>query len=324
MTFVYPQLFWGMVIPLAIFALLLSTNKDSLSRIFDDKVLQRLSAGDNSVPKLLRNILFFSAIALMIVAMARPVVEKGDTTVEVKGISLLTALDISGSMRSRDLYPNRLEFAKKKLIALFGALPSDEVSVVAFAHSSFVLAPFSSDKETLTHIVKGVDDKRINFGSTDFDALAGLATKVLEEKKPKIMVVVSDGGDKKALKDFAETLKSSGIVLYVILVGTKEGAPVLDANGKPIESKDGTIAISQMNRDLGEIALTTGGAFVEASNGKEDITQLASIIHNNHKSSQQGEVNIKDRVEYFYYPLSLALFLLLLALSSLPQRRGYN
>jgi Ca-activated chloride channel family protein len=321
MSFVHPQLFWALIIPFVIFALLISTNKDHLSRIFDEKVLARLRAGSNAVPMMVRNIVMFSAIFLMIVAMARPVIEKGDKIVEVKGLSLLTALDISGSMRSKDNYPNRLEFAKKKMLTLFDAMPSDEIAVVAFAHVSFVLAPFSSDKLTLKDIVERVSDKYINMGSTDFSALGSLAAKMLEKKKPKLMIVFSDGGDEEALKGFANEMKESGIQLYVVLIGTKEGAPVLDGNGKPLSQKDGTIAISQRNDALGKIAIETGGAYVVAGNGKEDIEKLVSIIRSNHKNTQQGAVKIKDRVELFYYPLAGSLLLLLIAFSSMPRRK---
>lgn len=321
MSFVHPHLFWTLIIPFIVFAFLISTNKDHLERIFDEKVLARLRAGSNAVPMMVRNIVTFSAVFLMIVAMARPVIEKGDKIVEVKGLSLLTALDISGSMRSKDDYPNRLEFAKKKMLTLFDAMPSDEIAVVAFAHVSFVLAPFSSDKVTLKDIVERVNDKYINMGSTDFSALGSLAAKMLEKKKPKLMIVFSDGGDKEALKGFADEMKKSGIQLYVVLIGTKEGAPVLDGNGKPLAKKDGTIAITQRNDALGKIAVETGGAYVVAGNGKEDIEKLVSIIRSNHKSTQQGAVKIKDRVELFYYPLAGALLLLLIAFSSMPQRK---
>ncbi len=320
MTFVHPQLFWALVVPLVIFALLLTTNKDNLSRIFDKEVLKRLSRGDDSIPMSIRNIISFLAIFLMIVAMARPVLERGDKVVEIEGLNLVTAIDISGSMRSKDLYPNRLEFGKKKLISLLDSMPTDEVSIVAFAHSSFVLAPFSSDKETLKEIVRGVNDKYINMGSTDFLALGGLIAKILEKKKPKIAVIVSDGGDKKDLESLSELLKDNGITLYAILVGTKEGAPVLDSSGKPMSNANGDIAITQLNSDLGEIAIESGGAFVVATNGKEDITKLVSTIKSNHKTTKKSSVNIKDRVEYFYYPLALALLLLLLSFSSLPRR----
>lgn len=322
MSFVNPQFFWALIVPFVIFAFLISTNKERLARIFDEKVLRRLSAADESMPLMARNILMLFALLLMIIAMARPVVEKGDKIVEVEGLTLLTALDISGSMRSEDVYPNRLSFAKKKMSVLFDAMPSDEVGVVAFAYSPFVLAPFSSDKDTLKMMVEGVDDSYINMGSTDFSALGELAATLLEEKSPKVMVLFTDGGDEEAITGFTEILKAHEIDLYVVLVGTDKGAPVIDENGKPISLDDGTIAITQRNDALGEVAKENDGAYVVASTGKEDVTQLVSVIRGKYKNQQQGEVRIKERVEYFYYPLGAGLFLLLISFSSIPRRRS--
>ena len=321
MEFVNPYLFWIMIVPFVIFAFLISTNKEHLSRIFDEKVLKRLTAGDESIPLMLRNVILFFAIFFMIVALARPVIDEGDKIVEVKGLTLLTALDISGSMRTKDVYPNRLEFAKKKMSLLFDALPSDEVGVVAFAYSPFVLAPFSSDKETLKMMIEGVDDSFISMGSTDFLALGELANTLLEKKDPKVMILFTDGGDEEDIAGLADVLKANKIDLYVVLIGTDKGAPVIDANGKPITKKDGTIAITQRNDALGTLAKAEGGAYVIASSGKEDIEDLVAVIRSKYKDQQQGEVKISQRVEYFYYPLGLGLFLLFIGLSSLPRRR---
>jgi len=319
MSFVYPYLFLALALPFVVFAFLISTNRERLSRIFDEKVLKRLSAADEGMPVMARNILMFLALFLMITALARPVMEKGDKTVEVQGLTLLTALDISGSMRSTDVYPNRLEFAKKKMSALFDAMPSDEVGVVAFAYSPFVLAPFAADKETLKMMVEGVDDTYINMGSTDFSALGTLASSLLEEKKPKILVLFTDGGDEEAIAGFADILETSEIDLYVVLVGTEKGAPVIGEDGKPFSLEDGTIAITQRNDALGEVAKENEGAFVVASSGKEDIEELVSVIRSKYKNQQQGEVTVKERIEFFYYPLGLGLLFLLFAFSSLPR-----
>lgn len=321
MQFVNPQFFWALLVPFVVFAFLISTNKDRLSRIFDEKVLKRLSATEESMPLAVRNILMLLALFLMIVAMARPVIIQGDKKVEVQGLTLLSALDISGSMRSTDVYPNRLAFAKKKMQTLFDAMPSDEIGVVAFAYSPFVLAPFTSDKETLKMLVEGVDDSYISMGSTDYDALGEEAKRLLKDKKPKILVLFTDGGDKEAIAGFADSMKENGITLYVVLVGTQKGAPVIGEDGKPYMLQDGTIAITQRNDALGELAKENGGAYVVAGTGKKDIEDLVSVIRNKYANQQQGEVTVKEQLELFYYPLGLGLVFLLIAFSSLPRRK---
>ncbi|MCH9740793.1 MAG: VWA domain-containing protein [Epsilonproteobacteria bacterium] len=319
MSFVNPQFFWAMVIPLAVFTYLILTHKDKFLQIFDEKVLERLSAGDDSLPLVMRNLLMILAILLMIVAMARPVVDHGDKVVQLEGLSAVVALDISGSMRSKDIYPNRLTFAKTKMNTLFEAMPTDELSVIAFASTSFVLAPFTADKGTLTQIVDGVTDEYINMASTDFSALGDFAAELLKEKEPKILIVFSDGGDREDIEAFAKTINDEEISLYVVLVGTKEGAPVIDANGKPI-NQNGKIAITQRNDALGEVAVENDGAFVVASTGEGSIKKLVEIIRSHHSNKEQGEVTIHDREEYFYYPLGLGILFLLMGFSSLPRR----
>ncbi|CAA6826891.1 MAG: Unknown protein [uncultured Sulfurovum sp.] len=321
MTFVNPQLFYLLILPLILFAFVILRHKGSVSSVFNEDVLKRLSAGDDSLPLVWRNMLMLLGVLWLVIALARPVFDHGDRVVQLEGLSAVVALDISGSMRAKDIYPNRLEFAKKKIVALFKEMPTDELSVIAFAHSSFMLAPFSSDKRTLEQIVEGVTDEYINMSSTDFSALGEYVAELLEKKEPKILVVFSDGGEKKDLEDFAQTIKDENIFLYVVLLGTEEGSPVIDKEGKPL-NHNGAMAITQRNDDLGEVALKNKGAFIVASTGTTGIKDLVATIKAQHQNKEQGEVTIHDREELFYYPLGLGLLFLLLGFSSLPRKKN--
>jgi len=320
MSFVNPQFFWAMLLPLVVFTYFILTHQERFLQIFDEKVLNRLLVHDDSLLLVIRNLFIILAIFLMIVAMARPVIDHGDHTVQLKGLSAVVALDISGSMRSQDIYPNRLAFAKKKIAELLDALPNDELTLIAFAQASFVLAPFSSDKSTLKQLIAGVDDKYINMSSTNFTTLGNFTVALLEKKEPKILILFSDGGEKEDITQFAQIVKKNNIALYVVLVGTKKGAPVIGADGKTI-NKNGKIAITQRNDALGEVAINNNGAFVIANTGNRDIQELVSTIKKQHQSKNKGEVVIHNREELFYYPLGLGLLFLLVGFSSLPRWR---
>jgi Ca-activated chloride channel family protein len=320
MNFVYIEFLW-LILPLILLFIFIKKG-DRLSKIFSKEILHKLNSNENAISPKIRNILLITSIFLMIIALSRPVKEIGDKNVEIEGLTILTALDISGSMRSTDVYPNRLTFAKTKIKQLFDLLPNDNIGVEAFAYSSFVVAPFSSDKETLKIMLDGVNESYINMGSTDFDALAEVSANLLEKQKPKILIVFSDGGDKKALQNFKESIKDNDIKLFVVLIGTVQGSPVLTKENKPYKLEDGSIAITQRNNELGEIAKELGGAFVVASNGKDDIKNIVSIIKSNYKSQNQGAIKVKQRLEYFYYPLALSILFLLLSFISLPTRKN--
>ncbi len=250
-------------------------------------------------------------------------IAKGERDIELKGITALVAIDISGSMRSRDVYPNRLEFAKIKAKELLDSMVNDEVALGTFAYTSFIVSPFTSDKATLKQLVDGLNANYISNSSTDFISVVNLANKMLTKKKEKALIIFTDGGDKDSLKGLKERLKKYGITLYTVLVGTKQGAPVLNERGEKVKNRDGTIAITQRYDKLIEIAKESGGYGLVAKYGKEDMESLASEIHSNFNDINRHKIKIKERIELFYYPLTLAVILLLIGFISLPTDKDW-
>ena len=93
--FVYPYLFWVLIVPFLILAALVITNKSRLDRLFDRQILDRLRVNKDSLPHAARNILFFTALLMMIIAMARPVFDKGEQKISLKGSNIVLSFDIS-------------------------------------------------------------------------------------------------------------------------------------------------------------------------------------------------------------------------------------
>jgi len=300
---------------------LILTHTQKLDILFDEKILNRLSSNEDVLPLKIRNMILFGAIFFMIVAMARPIIDKGEQKVKISGVRALVALDISGSMRCTDTPPKRLDFAKQKILNLFDEMSGSEFGLIAFSSSSFMVSPFTNDINALKSMLKGIDDQAITMDSTDFDILGEFSSNLLEQSKSKILIVFSDGGEKNELQHFEERIKKEKIKLYVVMIGSDKPANVVDENGALVRDREGKTAMSSRNDELGSIATASGGAYIVAKYDSQDIKALAKEIHTSNPLSNESEITINDSIELFYYPLSLALFLLLLAFISLPKRR---
>src|SRR6478736_8307571 len=82
----------------------------------------------------LKPILFvfrLSALSLIIVALARPrTVDVSSKTKTTKGIDIVMAIDVSGSMLAKDLKPNRMEALKRVAADFVGERPNDRIGLV--------------------------------------------------------------------------------------------------------------------------------------------------------------------------------------------------
>ncbi len=323
MSFEHPILFFLLFIPTVIFAYLVLTNKNGLERVFPPEILKEIKVENAHLSTKIRNILLFLSAFFMIIAISHPFIKKGNVKVSLQGQSLLLALNISESMRSKDRYPNRLEFAKAKIEALFDLMPEDEISLFAFSKDVYLLSPATTDKETLKEVLSGLNSKYLK-NRADYKKLASVLDKVLKNKIQKTLLLVTDSDMGANLKEFEKILKKLGIKLYIIYVASQKGAPLLDENGKLLLEND-KVRISKLETNLGEIARKYGGDYIVADYSNENIKKLVSNIKKNSLFlDEKKELTIKQRVELFYYPLLLAFILLIAALSSIPKENIFQ
>ena len=215
------------------------------------------------------------AIGLIILAISRPqTVDISTRTKTNKGIDIVMAIDVSSSMLSQDLKPDRLTALKRVAETFVEDRVSDRIGLVVYAGESYTKTPITSDKS----IVKS-SLREISFQGLIEDGTAigmGLATSVNRLKdsraKSKIIILLTDGVNNSGFIDpkiATELAVEFGIKTYTIGLGSNGTAlaPVgILPNGK---FKYGLTKVEIDEELLKEIANETGGIYFRATNNKK-------------------------------------------------------
>ena len=319
MQFLYPNVLFFMLIPIIILMFLITTNKDKFQRFFDKEALAKLSVKNKYMTKTTRNILFFLVLILMTISLARPVINEKEHKIDQETVSFVIALDVSKSMLATDIYPNRLSLGKKKILDIIDYAKQNSIAVVLFAKSSFILSPITKDYNSLKILVNRLDTG-INFdnGSNIFSTLE-VSKKLLKNVKDKNLILITDGANKTDYEKEIEYAKENNIRIYTLGLATNKPTPIKLQDGNFLTKDDGSIVTVKLNEDIKQLSLSTDAAYIKYSNSSDDIKQVIDDINITSKKQKQESRNFKTYTELFYYPLGLALFILLIAFSSRPK-----
>ncbi|HDP74889.1 MAG TPA: VWA domain-containing protein [Bacteroidales bacterium] len=250
------------------------------------------------------------ALALCIVALARPQSTNIQRNVTTEGIDIVLSLDVSGSMLARDFKPDRLEAAKKLGINFISGRTNDRIGLVIFAGESFTLCPLTTDRATLINQFKAVDIGVLEDGTAIGSGLATAISRIKDsDAKSKVIILLTDGVNNRgeiAPMTAAEMAKIFGIRVYTIGVGTYGTAPY------PVQTPFGT-RYQNMQVEIDEdllkgIAQMTGGEYFRATNNKA-LEQVYQKIDQLEKS--KIEVNEYAKREEKYKGWLLAALILL-------------
>ena len=169
------------------------------------------------------------AIAAIIVVLARPMSTDSWQKSSTEGVDVMVALDISGSMLSRDFSPNRLEAAKAVAAQFIAGREYDNIGLVVFAGEGFTMCPMTTDHTVLLNLMKDVDCGMLVDGTAVGDGLATAVNRIKDgPAKSKTIILLTDGTNNAGIVDpitAAEIARSYGIRIYTIGVGPKGMAP---------------------------------------------------------------------------------------------------
>ncbi len=320
MEFIYPETIYLMLIPTILLLFLISTNRDFIDKYFSKDILEKLRQQNSALSKSARNALLFLALLLMIFALARPVLPKGEVELKAKGYDLAIALDISKSMLAKDLYPSRLDFAKRKIKELIKLNQNSKISLLAFSNSSFIVSPLTMDSETTIFLLENLNTESLSNAGTSILSALKSANRVLKDSKERVVVIFSDGGDESEFSKEIDFAKENNLRVYVITTATKEGAPIEEDSGF-IKDTDDKIVITTLNESIKDLALNSNGAYINSTLSNEDISAITEHMKIYLEKKEFKSKTIKDYIELFYYPLALAVLILLFAFSSVKRKK---
>jgi len=279
----------------------------------------QVSATDSfeASPKSIKQYLFPSlyvlrifAIALLIIALARPQTTTKRQDISIEGIDIIMTLDVSTSMLAMDLKPDRLEAAKEVATEFIAGRPDDRFGLVIFGGESFTQCPLTTDHVVVKNLFKDIKSGMLEGRTAIGDGL-GTAISRLKDSKAvsKVIILLTDGVNNSGSLDplsSAEIAKVYGIRIYTIGVGTEGNAPY------PVQTPFGMdVQYMEVQIDealLEQVAEMTEGRYFRATSNKK-LRKIYGEIDKLEKS--KIDVNEFTRKNEEFLPFALiALFFL--------------
>lgn len=257
-------------------------------------------------------ILKMISLAFITLAMTRPQISISKDNVDVEGIDIMMAIDVSGSMLAEDFKPNRLEAAKKVAIDFIKNRPNDCIGLVVYGGDAFTQCPVTIDHNVLISLFEEIKSGDLKDGTAIGDGLATAVDRLrYSEAISKVVILLTDGVNNSGFIDpitAAEIAKLYGVRVYTIGVGSKGKAPY------PFQTAFGVdyqYVDVEINEDLlQEIATMTDGKYFRATNN-----QSLEDIYSEIDTMEKSKINITtytNNKDVFIYTLYFALAFLLI------------
>lgn len=304
--------------------------RQSVNAQIAPKISQFLLRSVSTRKRRLKVILQCFAMALFVIALARPQSGESKQKAKSEGLEIMLAVDVSNSMLAEDSRPSRLELAKRELTRFIESLSGDKVGLVAFAGSAVTLSPMTSDKGAMKMFIESLNTNAVTTQGTDFKKALSECFTALQrggmdsddnKSVTKVIVIASDGEDnEKGALDQAEKIAGEGIRIFTLGFGTEAGGqiPVRDANGNLVGYKKDKSGQPVVTKSTGEalkaLAEAGKGTFQHVTFGGDAIRNLKGSIDQLQRS-QLDTTEITNFNEHYQAFLLLGILLALIEIA---------
>ena len=264
-----------------------------------------------------------AACMLAVLALAGPTWERMPVPALRSSEALVVVLDLSRSMDAGDVEPSRLERSKLKLLSLLQRRDSGQTGLVVFSAHAFTVTPLTTDTRTIAALVSSLSSDIMPSRGSYPEAGISRAAQLLRQAAASRggILLVSDSGVSPAAIELAGELRSEGMTLHVMAVGTEQGGPIPQAGGGFLSDGSGQVVVNRVNHSaLQRLAEAGGGRFSVLTPDDRDLDRLFA------GASAPAGVLADDGEELrteIWRDRGVWLVLLLLPLLALSFRRGW-
>lgn len=299
-----------------------------LDKTFGQKVSAYLTQNVSYTKRRVQLFLQALGVIFIIVALARPQVGESSQEVKSEGVELLILADVSESMLAEDVKPSRMSQMRIELSKLLELMPGNKMGIIAFAGSSSLLCPLTSDPNALRMYFDSLDTNSVSSQGTNFETALSYAKEAFEKggvtqnagsRTTRVILIVSDGEDQEpGALEAAKKLAKDGIRIFTMAYGTEKGGtiPERDRYGSMIGYKkdsSGQTIITQVKGDfLRSLAETGEGNFYFAQFNGDHLKKFTDDVSVLEKTEFQSSI-MTQYDEKFMWPLLLGFCFLFIS-----------
>ncbi len=255
--------------------------------------------------RLVKGLLLLSGLFLILLGAIRLQGKPTPEDLALRGSDVVVVLDVSKSMLTQDMIPNRLEAAKKAIDSWMQNQTGDRVGLVVFSGEAIVQVPLTFDIQAVSMVLEQDDTEVVDRGGTDIGegirkALSAFP-KDNPDKRGRAILLITDGeltDGASNLDQACEDAKKMGVPIVAVGIGTPQGRPIPDGasfwgEAQYKKSRSGEVHISKLDeKTLQKAANLSGGVFVAGDNN-DNLGAIDSELDNLQKTEMKGQGAVK-------------------------------
>ena len=261
-------------------------------------------------PKKLTDTVHLIILALLTIALSRPVLDQKPEETRIEAQDIIIALDVSYSMRAEDIAPNRYDYAKETINAFLNSNKADNIMLIAFTSNPLLLSPPTTDHELISMALESLDPDNILTHGTSLEKLfSKLSALPIPHKN---LILITDGGDENEISILNSIIQGSDISLTILALGTRQGTTIRKSDGTLLKDARGDLVVSRINPMLETLARQNYGTYLTASATPSVTAEALQESIDAHQQEYSTLTKTQHHyLELYQIPLLLAALLFL-------------